>query len=243
MAAADAVAPDDGDHAVLRDDERGIPRSLSLLAALVEAEALRHAAAAAADAEAESDLIRTFRGGATPTVLIGEFLERIHTFIQWESVRHVIELQGACYVLAGIYLIRFIRSGAAREAGILIDPSTAHRLVAVAIFVGAKFGGPIDRLPTRWTVVFETSSDAAIRAREMAGLERRFLIAVDYRLFVRADEFQWFCRVLERGPRPSGRCGGGGAGRKRTAAEAVEGEAEDDRRVRASLPPPSVVAN
>jgi hypothetical protein len=93
-------------------------------------------------------------------------------------------------------------------------------------------------------VVFETSSDAAICAREMAGLERRFLIVVDYRLFVSADEFDWFCRVLERGPRPSGRCGGGGGGRKRTAAEAVEGEAEDDRRrVRASLPPPSVVAN
>ncbi|BAH93080.1 cyclin-P4-1-like [Oryza sativa Japonica Group] len=149
MAAADAVAPDDGDHAVLRDDERGIPRSLSLLAALVEAEALRHAAAAAADADADSDRIRAFRGGATPTVRIGEFLERIHTFIQRESVRHVIELQGACYVLAGIYLFRFIRSGAAREAGILVDPSIAHRLVAVAIFVGAKFGGPIDRLPTR----------------------------------------------------------------------------------------------
>uniref|UniRef100_A0A0E0HCN2 Uncharacterized protein n=1 Tax=Oryza nivara TaxID=4536 RepID=A0A0E0HCN2_ORYNI len=173
MAAADAVAPDDGDHAVLRDDECGIPRSLSLLAALVEAEALCHATAA--DADADSDLIRAFRGGATPTVRIGEFLERIHTFIQQESVRHVIEIQGACYVLAGIYLIRFIRSGAAREAGILFD---------------------------------------------------------------------WFCRVLERGPRPSGRCGGGGAGRKRTAAEAVEGEAEDGRRrVRASLPPPSVVAN
>jgi hypothetical protein len=242
MAAADAVAPDNGDHAVLRDHERGIPRSLSLLAALVEAEALRHAAAA--DADADSDLIRAFRGGTTPIVRIGEFLERIHTFIQRESVRHVIEIQDACYVLAGIYLFRFIRSGAAREAGILVDPSTAHRLVAVAIFVGAKFGGPIDRLPTRWTVVFETSSDAAIRAREMAGLERRFLIAVDYRLFVRADEFDWFCRVLERGPRPSGRCGGGGGGRKRTAVEAVEGEAEDDhRRVRASLPPPSVVAN
>uniref|UniRef100_I1PUF7 Uncharacterized protein n=1 Tax=Oryza glaberrima TaxID=4538 RepID=I1PUF7_ORYGL len=76
MATADAVAPDDGDLAVLRDDESGIPRSLSLLAALVEAEALRHAAAA------DSDLIRAFRGGAMPTVRIGEFLERIHTFIQ-----------------------------------------------------------------------------------------------------------------------------------------------------------------
>uniref|UniRef100_A0A0E0L126 Uncharacterized protein n=1 Tax=Oryza punctata TaxID=4537 RepID=A0A0E0L126_ORYPU len=241
------MASDDGDHAVLRDDERGIPRSLSLLAALVEADALHHAAAASRPADAESDLVLAFRGGATPTVRIVEFLERIHTFIQRESVRHVIEIQGTSYVLAGIYLIRFMRSGAAREAGILVDPSTAHRLVAVALFVGAKFGGPIDRLPTRWTVVFETSSDAAIRAREMAGLERRFLCAVDYRLFVRADEFEWFCGVLEQGPRPrpSGRCsGGGGSGSKRTAAEAVEGEAEDDRRrcVRPCLPPTAVVA-
>uniref|UniRef100_A0A0D3GNV8 Uncharacterized protein n=1 Tax=Oryza barthii TaxID=65489 RepID=A0A0D3GNV8_9ORYZ len=46
---------DDGDHPVLRDDERGIPRSLSLLAAIVEADAARHAAAATRPAE--SDLV------------------------------------------------------------------------------------------------------------------------------------------------------------------------------------------
>ncbi|EAZ03295.1 hypothetical protein OsI_25439 [Oryza sativa Indica Group] len=77
---------DDGDHPVLRDDERGIPRSLTLLAAIVEADAARHAAAATRPAE--SDLVRAFRGGATPTVAIGEFLERIHAFVRLESVRH-----------------------------------------------------------------------------------------------------------------------------------------------------------
>uniref|UniRef100_A0A0E0HYE3 Uncharacterized protein n=1 Tax=Oryza nivara TaxID=4536 RepID=A0A0E0HYE3_ORYNI len=75
---------DDGDHPILRDDERGIPRSLSLLAAIVEADAARHAAAATRPAE--SDLVRAFRGGATPTVAIGEFLERIHAFVRLESV-------------------------------------------------------------------------------------------------------------------------------------------------------------
>ncbi|XP_062190356.1 uncharacterized protein LOC133893370 [Phragmites australis] len=230
------------DHPVLRDDERGTPRSLPLLAALVEADVLRYAAAASRPAE--SDLVRAFRGGAaaTPTVPIGEFLERIHKFIQLESVRHVIRLHGTSFVLAGIYLTRFMRSAAAQEAGILVETTTAHRLVAVALFLGAKFGGPDDNLPKKWTIVFEISSDCAIRASEMAGLEERFLRAVDFRLFVDGEEFEWFCGVLEQAPlAPPESCGG----RKRTAAAAVEeDEGEDGRRhVRACLTPPAVVAN
>jgi hypothetical protein len=37
----------------------------------------------------------------------------------WEDVRHVIQIQATCYVLAGIYLARFFRSPAARESGII----------------------------------------------------------------------------------------------------------------------------
>uniref|UniRef100_J3MW15 Uncharacterized protein n=1 Tax=Oryza brachyantha TaxID=4533 RepID=J3MW15_ORYBR len=192
MAAASAEVSADGDHAVLRNDDRGIPRCLPLLAALVEANALRNAAAAASR-PAESDLARAFRGGARPAVQIGEFLERIHTFIQLQSVRHVIQLRA--------------------------------------------------RLPMKWTPVFETSSDGAIRAKEMADLERRFLRAVDYRLFVKDEEFEWFCGILETAPTSVG-CSCGKGGRKRTAAESVEGEEQDERRrVRACVPPPAVVAN
>jgi hypothetical protein len=242
---ASASAPHAGDDPVLQDDERGVPRSLRLLAALVEAESRHYAAAA--PGPAESELIRAFRGGAgagaasTPSVPIGEFLERIHRFIQLEDVRHVIEIQATCYVLAGIYLARFFRSPAARESGILVEPSTAHRLLSAALFVGAKFGAD-NTLPKRWTVVFETSSDCAIRAREMAGLERQFLRAVDYRLFVGRGRFDWFCRVLEKGPaaeRGTGSC----RGVKRTAAGEEEEDGDERRRVRPCLPPPAVASN
>ncbi|GJN13263.1 hypothetical protein PR202_ga31615 [Eleusine coracana subsp. coracana] len=229
-------------RSALRDDEQGVPRSLRLLAALVEANAIRHADAASRPAE--SDLLRAFRGGAAarraPTVSITEFLDRVNRFISLESVRHVIRLEGTSYVLAGIYLIRFMRSPAAQEAGIQVEPTTAHRLVAVALFLGAKFGGPDDTLPTRWTFVFEVSSDGAIRAHEIAELEERFLRAVNFRLFVDGEEFDWFCGILEQAPpAPSRSCSG-----SKRKAEVVEVEGEDERRcVRACLPSPAVVAN
>jgi hypothetical protein len=80
----------------------------------------------------------------------------------------------------------------------------------------------------------------------MAGLERRFLRAVDYRLFVRSDRFGWFCGAMEQALHRSV-----SRGRKRAAAEAVDGkEREEDRRRRRSscvgacLPPlPAVAAN
>ncbi|CAN6178325.1 unnamed protein product [Urochloa humidicola] len=63
---------------LLREDDQGIPRSLPLLAALVEAESRFCAAAATATRSADSDLVRAFRGGAAPNVRIRIFMERIH---------------------------------------------------------------------------------------------------------------------------------------------------------------------
>jgi hypothetical protein len=67
---------------------------------------------------------------------ITEFLDCVQRFISLESVRHVIHLEGTSYVLAGIYLNRFMRSRTARKAGIPIEPTTVHRIVAVALFFG-----------------------------------------------------------------------------------------------------------
>uniref|UniRef100_A0A0E0M1Z8 Uncharacterized protein n=1 Tax=Oryza punctata TaxID=4537 RepID=A0A0E0M1Z8_ORYPU len=80
-------------------------------------------------------------------IRIDEFLERIHTFMR------------RCYVLTEI-LTRFLRSSATVEAGILVNPSTTHRLIIVTVFVGTKFGGTGDVLPMMWTAVFEMSSDS-----------------------------------------------------------------------------------
>ncbi|CAL5038230.1 unnamed protein product [Urochloa decumbens] len=220
---------------LMREDGRGIPRSLPLLAALVEAEAQSAAAAAAArptdsglvrafrrrccccaDA-AESDLVRSFRGGAAPKVPIRTFLERIHQLTR---------IDGNCFVLAGIYLTRFIPSADAMEAGILVEPATVHRLVAVAVLLGAKFAG---HSPVKWTRVFQDSSEGAIRAGEMADLEGCFLRAIDFRLFVDRAGFDSFCKILERGPWvPSAE---GGCACKKRQADAVAGEEDDCKRL------------
>ncbi|OEL25553.1 hypothetical protein BAE44_0013428 [Dichanthelium oligosanthes] len=113
-----------------------------------------------------------------------------------------------------------------------------HRLVAAALFLGAKFGG---HAPRRWTAVFEASSEGLIRAGKMAGLEGRFLRAIDFRLFVDGEGFEWLCKVLERGPRaPSG---GGDCACKKRRADAAAGEEDERRRVRARLPPPAVISH
>lgn len=222
MAAADADAFSDVDPAVaavLVPDGSGNPRSIRLLASLVEAEARR--SAAAASRPAESDLVKAFRGGAAPKVAIGDFLERAQRCFRFD---------GSCYVLAAVYLTRFVRSRAARNAGLLVEPATAHRLVAVALILGAKFASP--RYYEKRAQAIEICSDRSIRASEMGGaLELPFLLAIDHRLFVSDEEFRRCCRFLERGPAAAGRsCGD----RKRKAA--AEG-GEEERRVRACRPP------
>ncbi|KAG2611761.1 hypothetical protein PVAP13_4KG139645 [Panicum virgatum] len=226
---------------VLREDDRGIPRSLPLLATLVDAEARRYAATAASR-PAETGLLRAFRGGAAPKVPIRAFLERIHLLTRsMPSTRSMVRIDGTCFVLAGIYLTRFVRSPAGREAGILVEPATAHRLLAAAVFLGAKFGG---HPPRRWTAVFEASSEGAIRAGEMPDLEGCFLRAIGFRLFVDSDGFDGFCKVLERGPRAPSGCGsGGGCACKKRQADAAAGEEDERRHVRARLPLPAVVSN
>ncbi|KAF8739385.1 hypothetical protein HU200_013869 [Digitaria exilis] len=224
--------------AVLREDDRGIPRSLPLFAALVDAEARRYAAAASQPAK--TSLVRAFRGGAAPKLPIRAFLERIHLQIRsGEAARGLVRIDGTCFVLAGIYLTRFICSSAGMEAGILVEPATAHRLVAVALFLGAKFGG---HPPRRWTAVFEACSGGAIRAAEMADLEGRFLRAIGFRLFVNGERFEWFCKAMERGPQAPN-SGGGDCACKKRNADAATVEEDKRRRVRACLPPHAVVSH
>lgn len=194
------------DSAVLDRDEKGNPRSLRLFASLVEAES--RYCAGAASRPADNDLVRGFRGGATPDVGIGEFLERIQRYLHCE---------GSVYVLAAVHLTRFVRSPDARKAGILIEPSTAHRLVSVAVLVAAKFGGA--PYAGNSPKVLPLCSRQSILPGEFAALELPFLRAIDYRLFVTNEEFLKFCARLEDGPKPS---------RKRKAATV-----DESRRVRA----------
>ncbi|CAM0905891.1 unnamed protein product [Alopecurus aequalis] len=194
------------DSVVLDRDEKGNPRALRMFASLVEAESRYFSGAASQPAK--NNLVRGFRGGATPDVGIGDFLERIQRYLHCE---------GSIYVLAAVHLTRFVRSRDAREAGILIEPSTAHRLVSVAVLVAAKFASA--PYAPNSSKVLPLCSRQTILPGEFAALELLFLRAIDYRLFVTNEEFLKFCGRLEDGPKPS---------RKRKAAAV-----EEPRRVRA----------
>jgi hypothetical protein len=227
MAAAAAAAA-----ILLCEDDRGIPRSLPLLAALVEEDARLHAVTASQPAG--SDLVHAFRGRTVPKVPIRDFLERIHVLLRSEAATgHVIRVDGTCFVLAGVYLARFIGSHAARVAGIVVEPSTSHRLVAIALLLGGHS-------PKNWPAAFEAASDRAISTGEIAGLEERFLRAISSRLFVDGHEFKCFCGVLEKVPLPPrGSC----ASKKRRADSMAGDEEEEHRSVRVCLPPPAVMSN
>ncbi|GJN07493.1 hypothetical protein PR202_ga25329 [Eleusine coracana subsp. coracana] len=105
-------------------------RSLRLFSNLVEAQA-RHCSAYTSR-PANADLVRAFGGGATSGEPVGKFLDRIY---------RAGAVEGTCFMLAGVYLLCFFRSPAAIETRIRMEPATAHRLAAVALFMGAKFGG------------------------------------------------------------------------------------------------------
>ncbi|KAI5011976.1 hypothetical protein ZWY2020_024110 [Hordeum vulgare] len=61
---------------VLRLGGNGNPRTLRLFASLVEAESRRFTYSVASQ-PTENNLVRVSRGGATPTIPIVEFLERL----------------------------------------------------------------------------------------------------------------------------------------------------------------------
>ncbi|KAM0868492.1 hypothetical protein ACQ4PT_041284 [Festuca glaucescens] len=140
-------------------------------------------------------------------------------------------------VLAGAYLARFMGSSAARDAGILVEPATAHRLISVAVLLGAKFSSPrhFKRRVEARVESFQICSDQCIRASEMYLLELLFLRAVDCHIFIGDQVFQRFSRILEGGPTaPSASCGS----KKRKAEAAADREEEEEpRRVRACQPP------
>lgn len=165
--------------------------------------------ASAASLPSKNNLILAFRGGDTPTVAIADYLERIQRNLHCESV---------IFVLAAVYLARFVRSRTAREAGLLVEPATAHRLVSVALLLAAKFSSP-NYAPNSPKVI-PVCSNQRILASEFAGLEVSFLRAIDYRLLVTEEQFLRYCGHVERGPMAGGCCGG----RKRKSTSTREGD-------------------
>nr|ACR38489.1 unknown [Zea mays] len=106
-----------------------VPRVVSILSALLQRVAERNDAAAAAPppaAAAGPPVLSAFQGLTKPAISIGGYLERIFRFAGCSP---------SCYVVAYIYLDRFLR----RRPALAVDSFNVHRLLITSVLTAVKF--------------------------------------------------------------------------------------------------------
>nr|CAB3495238.1 unnamed protein product [Digitaria exilis] len=115
--------------------EATVPRVVSILSALLQRVAERNDAAAAAEeeeramtaaAEGQRRPVSAFQGLTKPAISIGGYLERIFRFASCSP---------SCYVVAYIYLDRFLR----RRPALAVDSFNVHRLLITSVLTAVKF--------------------------------------------------------------------------------------------------------
>jgi hypothetical protein len=102
-----------------------VPRVVSILSALLQRVAERNDAAAAAE-EGRRRPVSAFQGLTKPAISIGGYLERIFRFASCSP---------SCYVVAYIYLDRFLR----RRPALAVDSFNVHRLLITSVLTAVKF--------------------------------------------------------------------------------------------------------
>jgi hypothetical protein len=110
-------------------EQPAVPRVVSILSALLQRVAERNDAAAAAEEEAallRRRPVSAFQGLTKPAISIGGYLERIFRFASCSP---------SCYVVAYIYLDRFLR----RRPALAVDSFNVHRLLITSVLTAVKF--------------------------------------------------------------------------------------------------------
>jgi hypothetical protein len=128
------------------EDQEVVPRVVSILSALLERVAERNDVVAAVerrireedehdvDDDPEEDVKKTkkkkavsaFQGLTKPAISVGGYLERIFRFAGCSP---------SCYVVAYIYLDRFLR----RRPALAVDSFNVHRLLITSVLTAVKF--------------------------------------------------------------------------------------------------------
>jgi hypothetical protein len=104
-----------------------VPRVVAILSSLLQRVAERNdAAAAAAAVGEEAAAVSAFQGLTKPAISIGGYLERIFRFANCSP---------SCYVVAYIYLDRFLR----RRPALAVDSFNVHRLLITSVLTAVKF--------------------------------------------------------------------------------------------------------
>ncbi|CAN6300107.1 unnamed protein product [Urochloa humidicola] len=165
-----------------------VPRVVSILSALLQRVAERNDAAAAgegalavaaeAEAEAQRRPVSAFQGLTKPAISIGGYLERIFRFASCSP---------SCYVVAYIYLDRFLR----RRPALAVDSFNVHRLLITSVLTAVKFVDDICYNNAYFARV------GGISLVEMNYLEVDFLFGIAFDLNVTPAAFASYCAVLQ----------------------------------------------
>ncbi|XP_062206088.1 cyclin-P4-1-like [Phragmites australis] len=156
--------------------EAAVPRVVSILSSLLQRVAERNDAAAAA-AEGQRP-VSAFQGLTKPAISIGGYLERIFRFASCSP---------SCYVVAYIYLDRFLR----RRPALAVDSFNVHRFLITSVLTAVKFVDDICYNNAYFARV------GGISLVEMNYLEVDFLFGVAFDLNVTPAAFASYCAVLQ----------------------------------------------
>ncbi|PAN48432.1 hypothetical protein PAHAL_9G381600 [Panicum hallii] len=154
-----------------------VPRVVSILSALLQRVAERNDAAAAAE-EGRRRPVSAFQGLTKPAISIGGYLERIFRFASCSP---------SCYVVAYIYLDRFLR----RRPALAVDSFNVHRLLITSVLTAVKFVDDICYNNAYFARV------GGISLVEMNYLEVDFLFGIAFDLNVTPAAFASYCSVLQ----------------------------------------------
>ncbi|PON99752.1 Cyclin [Trema orientale] len=123
--------------------------------------------------------ISVFHGLTRPTISIQSYLERIFKYANCSP---------SCYIVAYVYLDRFIQS----QPSLPINSLNVHRLLITSVMVAAKFMDDMYYNNAYYAKV------GGISTTEMNFLEVDFLFGLGFHLNVTPTTFQTYCCYLQR---------------------------------------------
>ncbi|KAL5232538.1 hypothetical protein ABZP36_031314 [Zizania latifolia] len=160
------------------EDAAAVPRVVAILSSLLQRVAERNDAAAVDGAGRHQAAVSAFQGLTKPAISVGGYLERIFRFANCSP---------SCYVVAYIYLDRFLR----RRPALAVDSFNVHRLLITSVLTAVKFVDDICYNNAYFARV------GGISLMEMNYLEVDFLFGVAFDLNVTPAAFASYCAVLQ----------------------------------------------
>ncbi|CAK7340723.1 unnamed protein product [Dovyalis caffra] len=121
----------------------GTPRVLLLIASVLEKSVQKNEKLL--NASRRKDTVTLFHGSRSPSLSIGEYMERIFKYSRCSS---------SCFVVAYIYINKFLQ-----RTDAYLTSLNAHRLLISSIMVAAKF---LDDVLTKTTLITTTLNLAGV---------------------------------------------------------------------------------